>query len=258
MGPAVPVQLLHVLSLLHFDDDDALREGYTAFGRLLANTLEDASKRDASDLTPKVLLCAYEAWAQVDLDCPPLKAAAFTTRVRDAIKHSAFSLEESARLLCAMAAILREGRGSFHASSYDVSALVARVNCNLGELGGLQLEELAWACGGYAWPVYQAPVQLLDSLSQEAVQRLAHQTIHRSLGNAVLSTAVRAAHSLRPRLGQELQSRIADWTAEADHAATTASSSATAGSHWGLGAARRAPAAQKCVGVWDGVLSPSH
>jgi hypothetical protein len=68
-----------------------------------------------------------------------------------------------------MAALLRQ-RG-YQPSSYDVNALVAHIGTNLSQLGGVQLEEVAWACSAYSWPTYHAPVGLLDSLAEEAIRR---------------------------------------------------------------------------------------
>lgn len=89
---------------------------------------------------------------------------------------------------------------------------------------------------------------------------MAQQTVHRSLGNAVLSTAVRAAHSLRPRLGQDLRARIAAWANEdaapaapspcaAEAQAVAAGSAAQAPAPVPVPAAREKPCS--CVGIWD-------
>lgn len=215
MGPAAPLLLLRLLSLLRFGDDARLRTAYARFARHLVTYLEDSIKRDSSGLNPQALVGCYEAWAGMDMPVLPPKSSLVAVKLRDRLRGSRFSVQECVALFVAFGQLRRRSRGQFNPCNYDVNDIVSVIVHGVRGIQEDDLAEVVAACAEFDWPIHRSPLKALDSVALEVIRRLAIRELPVDSAERLLRQAVEAASSIRPRLGQELQANIQQWELQA-------------------------------------------
>lgn len=217
LGPAPAVLLLQIVSRMGYGLDDGLRQPFRHFYLHLQVTLEAAVELHTEQITPQVVLAIFESWARMGaspMHCPP-----FGTALRQHIKHGRFSPPELSRLLAAMAS-LRVAQPRYRPCAYDVADICGLLMASdLRELAAPHLASVAASLSAFPWPVYQCVLPLLEGTAQEGVRRQAVGEMAPPAGAALVASALASARALNPRLGAELEGKLAGWKAQA-HVAT--------------------------------------
>lgn len=213
LGVAPAVLLLQIVSRLNYAADDSLRDSFSRYYLHLQVELEAAVELHTESITPQVALAVYQAWA--DLGSLPMISSTFGLVLREHIKAGAFSPQELSRLLSAMAS-LRAARPNYRPCQYDVADICGGLlTSNLRELAAPHLASVAASLGFFPWPVYQCVLPLLESVAEEAVRRQAVGEMSPAASAALLARAAASAGKLNPRLGAELEAKVAVWKAQA-------------------------------------------
>ncbi|KAL4447837.1 hypothetical protein ABPG75_005056 [Micractinium tetrahymenae] len=213
LGIAPPVLLLQIVSRLNYAADESLAASFRQFYLHLQVTLEAAAELHSEAVTPQVALALFEAWAR--MGAPPMSSRPFGLALREHTKMGRFAPQELARLLAAMAAV-RLAQPRYRPCSYDVADVCSGLlAAGLQELPAPHLASVATSLGAFPWPVYQCVLPLLEAAAQEGVRRQAVGELSPPSGGVLVAAALASARSLNPRLGTELEAKVAGWQAQA-------------------------------------------
>lgn len=213
LGPAPAVLLLQIVSRLNYAADESLRDNFNRYYLHLQVALDSAVELHTEAITPQVALAVFEAWAA--MGAMPMRSRSFGLALREHIKSgNGFAPQELSRLLAAMAA-LRNAHPSYRPCQYDVCDICSLLSFNLQELAEPHMTSVAFSLASFPWPVYQCVLPLLDGVAEEAVRRMVAGEMSLPCGQTLLATAVNSATQLNPRLGAELEAKVAGWKAQA-------------------------------------------
>lgn len=71
---------------------------------------------------------------------------------------------------------------------------------------------MARSLGAFPWPVYRL-MPALEAVTQEAVRRQAAGEMGPAAASALLAAALDSARAMHPRLGRDLEAKLAGWQA---------------------------------------------